>query len=55
MLDGYRKQLGGSSLDFQQSIYLREWIDLEKGRLEHVSQAIEEIEEKIMERESIER
>ncbi|MBI3901193.1 MAG: hypothetical protein HY324_03460, partial [Chlamydiia bacterium] len=28
-LDGYRKQLGGSSLDFQKSIHLREWMDME--------------------------
>lgn len=51
ILDGYRKRLGGSNLDFQQAIHLREWIDLEKERFEKLSQDIDEIEEKILERE----
>ncbi len=46
-LEGYRKLLGGSSLDFEKAIHLRELIDQEKERLEKANAGIEEIEEKI--------
>ena len=46
-LEGYRKLLGGSSLDFEKAMHVRELIDLEKERLDKANAAIQEIEEKI--------
>lgn len=46
-LEGYRKLLGGSSLDFEKAMHIRELIDQEKERLEKANAGIEEIEEKI--------
>lgn len=47
MLEGFRKQLGASNLDFERAIYLREVIDQEKERLEKANLGIQEIEGKI--------
>jgi hypothetical protein len=47
MLETHRKTLGGSGLDFEKAIQLRELIDQEKERLEKANAAIQEIEEKI--------
>ena len=46
-LEGYRKLLGGSSLDFEKAMHLRELIDQEKERLEKANVSIQEIEDKI--------
>lgn len=46
-LEGYRKLLGGSSLDFEKAMHLRELIDQEKERLDKANAGIQEIEEKI--------
>jgi DNA repair exonuclease SbcCD ATPase subunit len=46
-LEIYRKMLGGSSLDFEKAMSVREQIDLEKERLEKANASISEIEQKI--------
>lgn len=46
-LEGYRKLLGGSSLDFEKAMHIRELIDQEKERLEKANLGIQEIEDKI--------
>jgi len=52
MLETHRKTLGGSGLDFEKAIQLRELIDQEKERLEKANAGIQEIEAKIGELES---
>jgi len=47
MLEMHRKALGGSGLDFEKAIQLRELIDQEKERLEKANAGIKEIEDKI--------
>ncbi len=49
LVDGYRKTLGSSSLDFEKGFQLRELLDQEKERLDKTNAAIEEIENKISE------
>ena len=46
-LEGYRKLLGGSGLDFEKAMLYRETIELEKAALEKVESAIGDIEQKI--------
>ena len=48
-LEAYRKMLGGSSLDIEKAMSVREQIGLEKERLEKVNASILEIEHKIAE------
>lgn len=52
MLESHRKTLGGSGLDFEKAIQLRELIDQEKERLEKANAGIQEIDAKINELES---
>ena len=47
MLELHRKALGGSGLDFEKAIQLRELIDQEKERMEKANAGIKEIEDKI--------
>ena len=47
MLELHRKSLGGSGLDFEKAIQLRELIDQEKERMEKANAGIKEIEDKI--------
>ena len=51
-IDVYRKTLGGSNLDFEKAMLLREQIDQEKEQLEKMNAGIAEIEGKIAELES---
>lgn len=51
-LESYRKTLGGSNLDFDRAMQIRELIDQEKERLEKANSSIQEIEGKIAELES---
>jgi hypothetical protein len=46
-IDNYRKELGGSSLDFEKSMMLNELLDTEKNRLDKLEESIKEIEDKI--------
>lgn len=46
-LEGYRKLLGGSSLDFEKAMLYRETIESEKAALEKVESVIVELEQKI--------
>jgi hypothetical protein len=48
-LETYRKSLGGSNLDFEKAMQLRELIDQEKELLEKANLGIQEIEGKISE------
>jgi hypothetical protein len=48
-LEIYRKVLGGSNLDFEKAMTVREQIELEKERLERANVTIQEVEQKIME------
>ena len=41
--------MGGSNLDFEKAMTVREQIDLEKERLEKANAGIQEIEQKIAE------
>ncbi len=52
LLEGHRKAIGSSGLDFEKAIQLRELIDQEKERLEKANLAIQEVELKINELES---
>lgn len=47
IVDGYRKTLGTSGLDFEKAFHLQELLDQEKERLDKANLAIEEIEQKI--------
>ncbi len=51
-LEGYRKSLGKSNLDFEKAMQMRELVDQEKERLEKANFGIQEIETKISELES---
>lgn len=46
-LEAYRKTLGGSGLDFEKAMQIRELVEQEKERLEKANAGIEEIEQKI--------
>lgn len=46
-LETYRKMLGGSGLDFEKAMQVRELVEQEKERLEKANAGIEEIEKKI--------
>lgn len=46
-LEIYRKMLGGSSLDFEKAMTVREQIEIEKERLDKANASISEIEQKI--------
>ncbi|MEN9343831.1 MAG: hypothetical protein RLZZ453_618 [Chlamydiota bacterium] len=46
-IEGYRKILGGSNLDFEKAMLYREMIEKEKNGLEKLEEEIEAIEEKI--------
>lgn len=48
-LEAYRKALGGSNLDFEKAMQIRELVEQEKERLEKANQGINEIEQKINE------
>ena len=48
-LEVYRKALGGSNLDFEKAMQVRELVDQEKERLDKANGGIEEIEQKISE------
>jgi hypothetical protein len=48
-LESYRKALGGSGFDFEKAMMYRELIEAEKGSLDKVNAAIDELEEKIAE------
>jgi hypothetical protein len=48
-LETYRRALSGSGFDFEKAMRYRELLDEEKTRLDKVNQAIDEIEEKILE------
>ena len=48
-LEGYRKLLGGSSLDFARALFYQELIEAEKSTLETMQASIEEIEERLEE------
>ena len=48
-LEIYRKTLGGSSLDFEKAMAMREQIEFEKERLEKANASVLEVEQKISE------
>jgi hypothetical protein len=48
-LEIYRKTLGGSNLDFEKAMALREQIEFEKERLEKANASVAEVEQKISE------
>ena len=48
-LESYRKSLGGSNLDFEKAMQIRELVEQEKERLEKATASIQEIEQKIAE------
>jgi hypothetical protein len=48
-LETYRKALGGSNLDFEKAMQIRELVEQEKERLDKANASIEEIEQKISE------
>lgn len=48
-LEIYRKTLGGSNLDFEKAMALREQIEFEKERLEKANASVLEVEQKISE------
>ncbi len=48
-LESYRKSLGGSNLDFEKAMQIRELVEQEKERLDKANASIEEIEQKIAE------
>lgn len=52
-LDSYRRELSGSGFDFEKAMRLRELIDTEKGHLEKIDAAIEDLEDKIADIEDI--
>lgn len=48
-LESYRRALGGSNLDFEKAMQIRELVEQEKERLDKANTGIEEIEQKISE------
>jgi len=52
-LEGHRKLVGGSSLNFEQSMQYQELIREEKLRLDTIETMVEEIEEKLFDLEGV--
>ena len=48
-MDRYRKASGGSGLDFEQSLYYNEQLNLEKARLEKLNASVQKVERKLQE------